>query len=84
AEPGEPITLRARIGGRATPISDDSGVFTVMDLSVPHCGQLADDGCPTPWDYCCEDPDTIKANAATVQIVDTAGDAASVRPKQAG
>lgn len=73
AKQGDHIVVRARIGGRREPITDGSPVFTVMDLSIPHCGQNPDDLCPTPWDYCCETPDTIKANAATVQVVDEQG-----------
>ena len=67
---GEPIVLRGRIGGRSQPISDESPVFTLVDLSLPHCGVNPEDGCPTPWDYCCETPETIAAHAATVQVVD--------------
>jgi len=71
---GDEVVVRGRIGGRANPMSDDSPVFTVMDLSVPHCGQMGDDDhCPTPWDYCCESRDSIKANAATVQVIDARG-----------
>ena len=70
---GDEVVLRGRIGGRKDPMSDSAAVFTVMDLSVPHCGQLPDDLCPTPWDYCCETPESITANAATIQVVDEAG-----------
>ncbi len=73
AEEGDRIVLRGRIGGRKQPIAADSPVFTVMDLGVPHCGELHGDRCATPWDYCCETPDAITANAATVQIVDADG-----------
>lgn len=84
AEAGDSIVLRARIGGRIQPISDDSAVFTVMDMNVPHCGMIEGDGCPTPWDYCCEAPETIRANAATVQLVDAEGNAAAISPTAAG
>jgi hypothetical protein len=70
---GDTIILRARIGGSRTPISDASAVFTVMDLAIPHCGENPNDACPMPWDYCCETPETITANAATVQVVDASG-----------
>lgn len=83
-EPGDAIVLRARIGGRMEPISKDSAAFTVMDLSVPHCGELHGDGCPTPWDYCCAAPERITKNAATVQMVDAGGNAAAVSPIEAG
>jgi hypothetical protein len=73
AEEGDQITLRGRIGGRKDPIADGSPVFTIVDLAIPHCKQLHGDRCPTPWDYCCEDPRTLTDNAATVQIVDAQG-----------
>ena len=66
---GDAIVIRGRIGGRHTPMSADSPVFTVVDLELPYCGQHEDDGCATPWDYCCEMPRTISTNSATVQIV---------------
>lgn len=70
---GESIVLRGRIGGRMAPISADSPVFVVMDLDIPHCGQIPGDSCGTPWDYCCETPESITANSATIQVVDAQG-----------
>ena len=71
---GDEVVVRGRIGGRVNPMSDDSPVFTIMDLSVPHCGQMGEeDHCPTPWDYCCETAESKRANAATVQVVDAQG-----------
>ncbi|MFG0314793.1 MAG: hypothetical protein ACF8LL_11520 [Phycisphaerales bacterium] len=69
AKEGDQIVVRGRIGGRHAPISADSPVFTVVDLSLPYCGQLNEDRCGTPWDYCCETPSTIASNSATVQVV---------------
>lgn len=73
AQEGDEVVVRARIGGRMAPISEESGVFTVMDLEIPHCGQNKGDACPTPWDYCCETPETIKAHSATVQLIGADG-----------
>lgn len=86
AEPGDELVMRARIGGRVHPISDESAVFTVMDLAVPHCGQMdmGEHGCPTPWDYCCESPRSKKKNAATVMLVDEQGNTLDVRPVEQG
>jgi hypothetical protein len=74
AQAGDAIVVRARIGGRKEPLSEQSSVFTVMDLEVPHCAQIKGDACPTPWDYCCEAPESIKANSATVQVVGADGE----------
>ncbi len=73
AAEGDRIVMRGRIGGRAHPITEGSPVFTLVDLSLPYCGQEVEDGCPVPWDYCCESPEIIAANSATVQIVDADG-----------
>ena len=69
AQEGDAIVLRARIGGRGQPIAADSPAFVVMDLAIPHCGEIEGDTCPTPWDYCCETPKTIAANSATIIVV---------------
>lgn len=66
---GDTVTIRGRIGGRHSPISAESPVFTIVDLELPYCGQHEDDNCGTPWDYCCETPSTITNNSATVQII---------------
>lgn len=68
AAEGDRVILRARIGGRKVPIEATSPVFVVMDLAVPHCGEIPGDGCGTPWDYCCETPESIAANAATIRV----------------
>ncbi|MEM1165987.1 MAG: hypothetical protein AAGI30_06815 [Planctomycetota bacterium] len=84
AQEGESIVLRGRIGGRLEPITAGSPVFTVMDLAVPHCNQKHGDVCTTPWDYCCETPESLTANSATVQIVDASGRAVDESPDAAG
>lgn len=73
AQEGDAVVVRGRIGGRYDPISDASPVFVIMDLAIQHCDQLHPGACPTPWDYCCEPPDNVTANSATVQVVDADG-----------
>ncbi len=68
AAAGDRVVVRGKIGGRMEPISPDSGLFVIMDPALPSCADNLNDGCPTPWDYCCELPETIAANAATVQL----------------
>lgn len=75
---GDRIAVRGVIGGRLDAISKESAVFVIMDPSIPSCADNPEDACRTPWDYCCETPETIAANSATVQIVG-AGDGASIR-----
>lgn len=66
----EDVVLVGRIGGSASPFVQGLAAFTIVDLAVPHC--TAEEGCPTPWDYCCEQ-DQVKKSIATVKIVDAAG-----------
>lgn len=84
AKEGDTIVVRGRIGGRADPVSTSSPVFTIVDLSVPHCGENPEDGCRTPWDYCCEPAEILKAATATVQLVDGSGGASPIDPVAAG
>ena len=72
---GDKITLRGKIGGRKDPLSKDSAVFVMMDSAIPSCADNPDDKCKTPWDYCCETPDLITANNASVMLVDHEGSA---------
>lgn len=82
AKEGDAVTLVGRIGGRMKPISLESGIFVIMDTKVPSCADMASDHCPTPWDYCCEKPESIASNAATIQLADAGGTAAfdSLKP----
>ena len=64
------VTLVGVIGGSSKPFVDGLAAFTIVDSKVPYCA--AEEGCPTPWDYCCTQ-DQVKGNIATVKIVDDAG-----------
>jgi len=64
------VTLVGRIGGSKEPFVDGLAAFTIVDPSVPHCA--AEEGCPTPWDYCCTQ-DQVRENIATVKVVDESG-----------
>ena len=64
------VTLEGRIGGSSKPFIDGLAAFTIVDPKVPYCSE--EEGCPTPWDYCCEQ-NAVKKNIATVKVVDEAG-----------
>ncbi len=66
----EPLVLVGRIGGSPKPFIDDMAVFTIVDPEVRSC--VDEEGCPTPWDYCCTQ-DQVKENIATVKVVDSQG-----------
>jgi hypothetical protein len=67
---GESVTLVGLIGGSSKPFVDGLAAFTIVDPKVPYCA--ADEGCPTPWDYCCQ-TDAVKENIATIKLVDDSG-----------
>lgn len=69
-EDGQAVTLVGLIGGSSDPFVNGLAAFTIVDPKVPYCAP--DEGCPTPWDYCCTQ-DQVKDNIATVKIVDEAG-----------
>lgn len=73
AKPGEQVTVRGVVGGRADPIAENRAIITLLDPSVRTCDKVEGDACSSPWDACCEPTDVIAANSATVQVTDAAG-----------
>ncbi len=73
ARAGDTLALRGKIGGRMQPLTVESGLMVLMDRAIPSCADNPGDTCTTPWDYCCETPETLRANAATVQLRDADG-----------
>jgi len=67
------VVVRGRIAGREEPFVKGAAMFLITDTSIKPCNELHGDLCPTPWDHCCESPDSLAANTATVQIVDDHG-----------
>lgn len=84
AKAGDEVAVRGKIGGRIEPMSTESAVFIMMDLSEQNCDQLHADRCPTPWDYCCTPKDQITAKSCTVQLVDADGKPLAVDLAEAG
>lgn len=69
-EDDQKVTVEGTIGGSSEPFVDGMAAFTIVDTRVPYCA--AEEGCPTPWDYCCTQ-DRVKDNIATVKVVDQSG-----------
>lgn len=65
AKDEEDVVLVGRIGGSGKPFIDGVAAFTIVDPKVPHCSK--EEGCPTPWDYCCEQ-NQVKHNIATIKF----------------
>jgi len=68
---GDEVVIRGRVGG-------DVKVFVgatmlVTDMSLQSCDMKPGDECKTPWDYCCDPPETIQQHRALVQLVGADG-----------
>ncbi|MFN0018617.1 MAG: hypothetical protein ACKVP0_10180 [Pirellulaceae bacterium] len=72
AKDAEEVTLVGRIGGDVSPWIDGQAAFLVVDNSLKPCNENGDDGCATPWDYCC-DADALPGLKAMVKVVDGNG-----------
>jgi hypothetical protein len=71
ATDGAAITILGRIGGAENPWVEGRAAFTIVDPKLQPC--KPDEGCPTPWDYCCS-TDQLPGNRALVKVVDSSGD----------
>lgn len=70
AKDGGEVVVVGRIGGSEKPFVTGLAAFTIVDPKLQPCP--AEEGCPTPWDYCC-DTNAVKENIATIKLVDAAG-----------
>lgn len=66
---GDPVTLVGRIGGRVKPFVDGRAIFSVVSPKLRTCSEIEGDTCETPWDYCCEDKETMRTHTVTVRLV---------------
>lgn len=71
AEDGADVAILGRIGGGENPWVDGRAAFTIVDPKLEPC--KPEEGCPTPWDYCCS-TDLLPKNRALVKFVTTEGD----------
>ena len=69
---GEDVVVEGRIGGETNPWVEGQAAFLVVDKALKPCNEKDDDGCETPWDYCC-DTDLLPEQKAMVKIVDSKG-----------
>ena len=59
---------RAVVSGRVASLVGGYVAFTLMDKSLPYCGETnKEDSCKTPWDYCCESGETRTAHSLVVE-----------------
>lgn len=69
AKDGDQVVVTGRVGGARKVFVDDYAAFSIVDAKIPACSDNEADECKTPWDYCCETPDTMAANALSVELV---------------
>jgi hypothetical protein len=67
----EDVTIVGRIGGSTKPFIEGMAAFTIVDPKLSPCP--SEEGCPTPWDYCCTPGANLKGNTALVKIISTDG-----------
>jgi ABC-type nickel/cobalt efflux system permease component RcnA len=72
AQDQEDIVVLGRIGGDINPWIEGLAAFSIVDPSLKACSDIEGDGCPTPWDYCCE-TDKLPAAKVLVKVVDESG-----------
>lgn len=70
AKDNDEVTVVGRVGGDAKPWIEGVAAFTIVDPEVKPCPEQ--EGCPTPWDYCC-DLDLLPKVKTLVKIVDSQG-----------
>lgn len=73
AKDGDDVVIVGRIGGERQPWVEGRAAFRVVDAAFTPCNEKGDDGCKTPWDYCCDDSDELHQGMATVKVVDGEG-----------
>ena len=84
AKRGDTVVMKAKIGGRSEPFVKNRAVFMVADRSLRSCDEIPGDTCSKPWDYCCESPESKKANMATIQFTGADGKPLKVGAQSAG
>jgi hypothetical protein len=73
------VTVTGRIGGSAKPFVDGAAAFTIVDEALSPCSD--DEGCPTPWDYCCSTGE-LPTSTALIKIVDEQGQLVTADAKE--
>jgi len=69
AEAGASVTVVGRVAGAEEPFSPYYATLVLVDENLTTCEQRPGDSCRTPWDACCEEPDTIAGSRISVQVV---------------
>ena len=72
--PGKEVVLSGEIMGQTEPFADGYAIVTLGDpTKITPCNRIPGDGCPTPWDNCCDDRAVVKKSITTIQFLDKEG-----------
>ena len=61
------------VEGRVQDVTHGFALLKLMDTAIPYCGETRTNNCETPWDYCCETPETRHSNSLLVEFRDEDG-----------
>jgi hypothetical protein len=73
ARDGDDVVVVGRIGGDARPWVEGKAAFWIVDPKLKSCKETEDDGCATPWDYCCTPREDLRKLLATIKVTDDKG-----------
>lgn len=82
AQDGDEVVIVGRIGGNSRPWVEGRAGFQIVDASFKPCNEKDDDGCRTPWDYCCDAKEDLAKGMATVKVVDDGGQTVAMDARQ--
>ena len=84
ADPAEAVEVAAArsgapadeqvVVGRVSDLVSGFAAWKLTDASLEYCGEKTpEDGCVTPWDYCCLAADHVREHTVLVELHDDAG-----------
>ena len=66
AKDGDEVVLRGTLADFG-----ELSTFLLVDDALDDCTEMGEeDHCPTPWDYCCEDPDEVTKLTINVEFLE--------------
>ncbi|MEM1441725.1 MAG: hypothetical protein AAGF67_05250 [Verrucomicrobiota bacterium] len=69
AEPGKELVVTGKIAGVFQPFTEGFATAVLGDVEMKTCDLTGDDGCESPWDACCADPEEVKTQRLTIQVL---------------
>lgn len=57
-------------------------LLLIVDPALVPCSEMGDDGCETPWDYCCSGADDLANARASVKFVNQQGQTVATDARQ--